>query len=128
MASKTEPPHSPLRRILFLQGLLVFALVVFLWPAGVIEPATLFLSAIFMGANFLLLGYGIRWLLAPFASKRRLGLGIGLLVVKLALFLGMVSALFMRAPLHAPSFAVGISSLLAAILMERVWFSPKEAD
>jgi hypothetical protein len=119
---------SPILRIELLHGLLVVVLLALLTPIKAVEPAALVLGALFMGVNFLLMSYGIRWLLAPFVSKRRAALGVALLVVKLALFLGLISALFIRLPLHAPSFAVGISCLLAAIMMERVWLLAREAE
>ena len=119
---------SAILRIELVHGVLVLGLLSLLVPERILEPGAFLIGAAFMGANFLLLGYGIRWLLAPFAAKGRVGLGISFLVVKLALFLGLVSALFFRINLDARSFAVGISSLLAAIVMEQLWASQWEAE
>ena len=119
---------SAILRIEVAHGLLVLGLLALLVPPRILEPGAFLIGAAFMGANFLLLGYGIRWLLSPFAAKGKVGLGVSLLVVKLALFLGLVSALFFRVQLHAPSFAVGVSSLLAAVLLERIWASQWETE
>lgn len=90
-------------------------------PVGILEPKALLLGGLFMGANFLLLGCGIRWLLTSFARKGRVGAGIFLLLLKFVLFLALVLALFVRVEFDVPSFAVGITCLLVAIVMERLW-------
>ena len=81
-----------------------------------------------MGVNFLLLGYGVRWLLDSFAARGRVRAGIFLLFMKFVLFLGLLSALLLRIQLEARSFAIGVSSLLIAIIMERVWASQREGE
>jgi hypothetical protein len=83
----------------------------------VLEPTALLLGGVFMGLNFLLLSVGIRWILSPTATKRRRSLGAALLVLKLLLFLGLVSALFFRMELDGVSFVVGVSSLLVASMI-----------
>ncbi len=102
-------------------GLLVLALLVLLVPPQILEPWALLLGGVFMGLNFLLLSYGIRWVLTPFAVKGRVRAGLCLLILKLGLFLGLLSALFFRFELDGPSFAVGISCLLVAIILESFW-------
>ncbi|HEY1267421.1 MAG TPA: hypothetical protein VGH16_09210 [Candidatus Binatia bacterium] len=101
------------------------ALVAVLWlalaPAKAVEPLSLLAGALFMGVNFLLLSSGIRWVLTPFAGKGRVRSGIVLLVVKMTLFLGAISLLLTRVRIDPLSFTLGFSSLLAAILVERVW-------
>lgn len=92
-----------------------------LLPTRLIEPWALSVGAIFMGVNFLLLSCGIRWVLTPFAEKGRVRTGMVLLVLKLLLFLGLVSVLLLRIELDPLSFAVGFSSLLVAIVVDRLW-------
>ncbi len=74
-----------------------------------------------MGVNFLLLSFGIRLVLKPFASKGRIKTGIVLLILKMVLFLGLVSALLFRIRLDPLSFTLGFTSLLIAVVAERVW-------
>ena len=102
-------------------GVLLLALLVMLVPLRILEPWALLLGGLFMGLNFLLLGYGIQWVFAPFAQKGRVQTGIFLLVLKMVLFLGLLWALFHRVRLDGPSFAVGVTSLLVAIFLERLW-------
>ena len=116
-----KPQGSAVLRIELWHGLLVLALLALLVPAGILYPWALLLGGLFMGGNFLLLSCGIRWLLTPFAVKGRLRAGIFLLLLKFALFLGLVLALFLRVQLDVPSFAVGVTCLLVAIVMERLW-------
>ncbi len=101
------------------------ALVAGLWlalaPAKAVEPISLMAGGLFMGINFLLLSSGIRWVLTPFAGRGRVRSGVALLVLKMALFLGAITLLFTRVRLDPLSFTLGFSSLLAAILVERVW-------
>lgn len=108
-------------RIELLHVLLVVGLWVALLPARVVEPTALVIGALFMGVNFLLLSCGIHWLLTPFAGKGRVKTGIFLLVLKMALFLGLVSVLLLRVQLDPLSFALGFSSLLVAIVLDRLW-------
>lgn len=118
---KLEPSRSPVLVIEMWHGILLLALVLLLVPMRILEPWALLLGGLFMGVNFLLLSYGIRWVLTPFAAKGRVRAGILLLLLKFALLLGLISTLFLRFKLDAPSFAVGVSSLLAAIVVERIW-------
>lgn len=101
------------------------ALVAILWlalaPIKAVEPTSLLAGGVFMGINFLLLSSGIRWVLTPFAGKGRVRSGVALLVLKMAIFLGALSLLLTRVRLEPLSFTLGFSSLLAAILVERVW-------
>lgn len=112
---------EPVLRIEVWHGLLLLALWLILLPLGLLDSAGLFLGGLFMGVNFVLLGLGIRYLLAPFAERRRVRTGIFLLVLKLVLFLGLLSALFVRLDVDPASFAVGVTCLLLAILAERGW-------
>ena len=59
-------------------------------------------------------------MLAPLAGRGRVKAGIGLLVAKTVLFLGLLMALFYRVDLDVLSFALGFSSLLVAIFVEAI--------
>lgn len=117
----TEPQGSTVFRIELWHGVLVLAMLTLLVPIGILEPKALLLGGLFMGVNFFLLTCGTRWLLSSLAKKGRVRAGIFLLLLKFALFLGLVLALFARVQLDVPSFAVGITCLLVAIVMERLW-------
>jgi hypothetical protein len=108
-------------RIELLHVVLIAALWLALAPMKAVDPASLLAGGLFMGINFLLLSSGIRWVLTPFAGKGRVRSGIVLLIVKMALFLGAISLLLTRVSLDPLSFTLGFSSLLAAILAERLW-------
>ena len=100
-------------------------LIAILWaalaPARLVEPGALVAGGLFMGVNFLLLSCGIRWVLTPFAGRGRVRTGVVLLVLKMALFLGVISLLLRRVEIDPLSFTLGLSSLLPAILLERAW-------
>jgi hypothetical protein len=78
----------------------------------------MWLGGAFMGVNFLLLYYGVAWLLTPLASRGRTRAGVALLTIKIALFLGLLSLVFFRFELDAISFSIGFSTLLVAIVIE----------
>jgi hypothetical protein len=105
-------------RIELWHGLMLLALLAILGPAKLIEPVGLLIGGLFMGVNFLLLGYGVAWVLTPLASRGRVKAGIGLLILKIAIFLALLTMLFFRFPVDAISFALGFSTLLLAILVE----------
>jgi hypothetical protein len=112
---------GPVVRIELLHALLVGGLWIVLLPTRVVEPWALLVGAVFMGVNFLSLSYGIRWVLAPFAGRGKIRTGLTLLVLKLGLFLGVISSLFLRVQVDPLSFTFGFSSLLLAIVLERLW-------
>lgn len=103
---------------------LLMLLVTFGW-SKLIEPTALLLGGVFMGVNFLLLSYGVAWLLTPLASNRRIKAGVALLVIKIIIFLGLLTTVFFRFDLDAISFAVGFSTLILAILVEAIRRSVK---
>lgn len=108
-------------RIELAHALLVAGLWVVLLPTRSVEPTALFMGALFMGVNFLLLSCSIHWVLTPFAGKGRIKTGIVLLTLKMLLFLGLVSTLLLRIQLDPLSFTLGFSSLLIAIVLDRLW-------
>lgn len=118
---KVESLRPAILRIEILHGVLVAGLIFLLLPLRLIEPWALLIGALFMGVNFLLLSCGISWVLTPFAGKGRIRTGIVLLTFKLVLFLGLISLLLFRIQLDPLSFAIGFSSLLLAIVLDRLW-------
>jgi hypothetical protein len=99
---------------------MLLALLVTLAPGKFVEPEGLLIGGLFMGINFLLLSYGVAWVLTPLAGKGRVKAGVGLLVVKIAIFLALLATLFFRVQVDALSFALGFSTLLLAILAETI--------
>jgi len=107
-------------RIELWHGLMLLTLLATLGPRKLVEPGALLIGGLFMAVNFLLLSFGIAWVLTPLAGKGRVKAGVGLLVFKMVMFLGLLTTLFFRFELHAISFALGFSTLLLAILVEAV--------
>jgi hypothetical protein len=99
---------------------MLLALLVTLAPGKFIEPEGLLIGGLFMGVNFLLLSYGVAWMLTPLAGQGRVKAGVGLLILKVAIVLALLAALFFRIQVDAISFALGFSTLLLAILVETV--------
>ena len=105
-------------RIELWQAILLITLLVTLGRSNSLDPIALITGAVFMGINFLLLSFGVAWVLTPLAGKGRVKAGVGLLVLKIVLFLGLLTTLFFRLDLDAISFAVGLSTLILAIFLE----------
>jgi hypothetical protein len=114
----TKNSRATLLRIELWHGLLLITLLLALGPMGIVEPWALAAGGIFMGVNFFLLGCGVWWVLTPLAGKGRIKTGLFLLGLKFLLFLGLLAALFFPLRIDAISFALGFSTLLAAILVE----------
>lgn len=109
-----------LLRIELWHGIFLLVLLAVLAPTKSVDPTALLAGGIFMGINFLLLGFGVAWLLTPLAGKGRVKTGIGLLILKIAIFLALLMTLFFRFNLDAISFALGFSTLILAIVLESV--------
>lgn len=124
----TQASGSAVVRIEMWHGIMLLALLGFLVPGGILEPKALLLGGLFMGVNFFLLSYGVRWLFAALAKKRKMGLGIFLLLLKFVLFLGLILALFTKVDIDAPSFALGITCLLIAIVVDTLWSFRKTGE
>jgi len=105
-------------RIELWHGALLLVLLAVLGPQRFIDPLALLAGGLFMGVNFILLSLGIAWVLMPFAGKGRVKAGVGLLAVKIIIFLALLSALFFKFNLDALSFALGFSTLILAIVIE----------
>jgi len=88
-----------------------------------IEPGSLLLGGVVMGVNFWLLRM-ITDLLRPGmfepAKRGRVTLAVGAMTLKFALFLGLLVALFRRLPIEGMSFALGVTLLLVACVIEAV--------
>jgi hypothetical protein len=121
MAIKAESLAPTVLRIELVHVLLVAAMWLAFFPTNIVESKSLLLGGLFMGVNFLLLTFGIRSVLAPFAGKGRIRTGVALLVLKMILFLGLLSVLLFRVRLEPLSFALGFTCLLVAITFERIW-------
>jgi hypothetical protein len=113
----TAANKTILRIELWHTGLLL-ALLGILAPAQLVEPTSMLLGGLFMGVNFLLLCYGVTWILTPLAGRGNVKAGVALLVTKVLLFLGLLSMVFFKFGMDAISFAVGFSTLLVAIVIE----------
>ncbi len=107
-------------RIEFWHVCLLLSLWATLGPSKFVDPTALLIGGVFMGINFLLLSFGVALVLTPLAGKGRVKAGVGLLVLKIVIFLGLLTALFFRFDLDALSFALGFSTLILAIVIETV--------
>ena len=118
-----EAHGLPVLRVEAWHALLALALAVTLAPLDILEPMGVLLGAVFMGVNFLLLGYGIRWVITPFASRGRVRAGIFLLIFKFVFLLGASWFVLTRISPDAVSFAVGVTCLVLAIFLDRLYDS-----
>jgi hypothetical protein len=105
-------------RIELWQAILLVTLLVTLGRSNSLDPTALVIGGAFMAINFLLLSFGVAWVLTPLAGKGRVKAGVGVLVLKIVLFLGLLTTLFYRLDFDAISFAIGFSTLIFAILLE----------
>lgn len=105
-------------RIELWQAVLLIALLAAFGRSTWLDPVALLVGGLFMAINFLLLSFGVAWVLTPLAGKGRVRAGIGLIVLKIILFMGLLTMLFFRLDLDAISFALGFSTLIVAILTE----------
>jgi hypothetical protein len=110
-------------RIELWHGLLLLATALTLGQSGFIELKALLIGGLFMGVNFFLLGFGVLWVLAPLASKGRVTAGVSLLILKIIIFLSLLTLLFLRFQIDGLSFALGFSTLILAIFVEAVIYS-----
>jgi hypothetical protein len=103
---------------------LLSTMAVMFGRTSAIDLTSLVVGGLFMGANFLLLSFGVAYLLTPMASKGRIKAGVGLLVLKIAMFLGLLITVFFHFNLDAISFALGFSTLIVAIFFETLRRNP----
>ena len=111
-------------RIELWHGILLIVLVLTLGQTRFVDPKALLLGGAFIGLNFFLLGFGILWVLTPLAGKGKVKAGIFLLVLKIIIFLGLLLILFFQYDIDGFSFALGFSTLIAAIFLEALmqWY------
>jgi len=85
------------------------------------EPGSVLLGGAVMGANFYLLRL-ITNLLRPDAfdpeKRARVALAVAAFVLKFGLFLGLLAALLWHLPIEGMSFALGVTLLLVACVLE----------
>lgn len=113
-------PVAAILRIELWHGLLLLALGLSLGHTKWLDIKAFLIGGAFMGLNFLLLGFGILWVLTPLAGKAKIGLGVSLLLVKMVVFLGLLTLLFFRFDIDGLSFALGFSTLIVAMVVEAV--------
>lgn len=80
------------------------------------EPGSVLLGGAVMGINFWLLRL-ITNLLRP-GGRARAALALGAFILKFTLFLALLAALFWRVPIEGMSFALGVTLLLVACVIE----------
>ena len=107
-------------RVELWHGVLLLVLLMTLGRSQMVEPTALFVGGLFMGVNFFLLSFGVAWVLAPLAGKGQVKAGISLLVLKIVIFLALLTTLFYRFELDAISFSIGFSTLILAIFLEAI--------
>ena len=107
-------------RVELWHGLLLLILFLTLGRSQIVEPTALVVGGLFMGVNFFLLSFGVAWVLTPLAGKGRVKAGISLLVLKIVIFLALLTTLFYRFDLDAVSFSIGFSTLILATFVEAI--------
>jgi hypothetical protein len=85
------------------------------------DAGSVLLGGLVMGANFWLLRIITNvlrpgWLEA--SARRRVALAVAAMTLKFGLFLALLAALFWRLPIEGMSFALGVTLLLVACLLE----------
>lgn len=120
MSAVEATAKKTILRIELWHGALLLVLLAALGPQRLVDPVALLAGGLFMGVNFILLSLGIAWVLMPFAGKGRVKVGVGLLALKILIFLALLSALFFKFSLDALSFSLGFSTLILAIVIEAV--------
>jgi hypothetical protein len=89
-----------------------------------IEPGSLLLGGAVMGVNVWLLRLitdVLRTDLFDPAKRGRVAVAVAAMVLKFAVFLGLLIALFGRVPIAGMSFALGVTLFLVACLLEVAW-------
>ena len=112
--------RNTILRIECWHAVLLATLFLALGRGNAIDGMALIAGGVFMGVNFFLLSFGVAAVLTPLASKGKIKLGVGLLVLKVVLFLALLMMVFFHFKLDAISFALGFSTLIVAIVVEAV--------
>ena len=110
--------HTTIEKIERLNILLVGVSALIGWLTGYVHVPSLIVGGVEMQANFWLLKKVVRTALSPSANevggKSR---AVIWFLAKGLFFLVLLSSLFIRYPVHAGSFAVGVSLLLLACMI-----------
>src|SRR5262245_44253433 len=110
-----------LRRIGRLHVGLLAAISAAAYATRWIDLGSVLLGGAVMGLNFWLL-YVISKYLRPDAEepgkRARTAMAVGAFTLKFGLFIGLLAALFWRLPIEGLSFAVGVTALLVACVIE----------
>jgi len=107
-------------RVELWHGAFLLILLATLGRSQLVEPTALVAGGLFMGVNFFLLSFGVAWVLTPLAGKGRVKMGLSLLILKIVIFLALLTTLFYRLNLDAISFSIGFSTLIVAIFLEAI--------
>ncbi len=113
-----------LERIELLHVVLLGVVALVAVATGWLSVGSVLLGGAVMGLNFRLLKEIVRRVLRP---GRGWYIALGLFVAKFGLFLGLLALVFWRVPVDGLSFAVGITLLLAACVIEALRFAPVTA-
>jgi len=82
-----------------------------------VSPISLFIGGAVMGVNLWTMGRIFQRVVRPTEEQRGVWV-VGLMVLKFALFLSLLAALFWRVPIDPVGFAVGVTVLLVACVVE----------
>jgi hypothetical protein len=95
-----------------------------------LEPLSVLLGGLVMGVNFWLLRL-ITNLLRRDAfdpgKRGRVAVAVAAMILKFGLFLALLAALFWRLPIEGMSFALGVTILLVACVLEAARHEPSAA-
>ena len=93
----------------------VLLALVFAWTSGRRAALSALGGGLVAVANLYLIRTAVSRLIA---APQRPAVGVGAVLIKLVLGVGMIAAAFARLPIEPVPFALGISVLLAAVLIE----------
>ncbi|HUI27469.1 MAG TPA: hypothetical protein VL403_15410 [Candidatus Kryptonia bacterium] len=110
-----------LERIELLHAGLLGTAAILAVATGWLHVGSLLLGGVVMGANFRLLKEIVRRVVRPGTGQTWALLLFG---AKFALFLGLLSLVFWRVPVDGLSFAVGVTMLLSACVVEALRATP----
>jgi hypothetical protein len=89
--------------------------VVFAWTSGGRAASSALGGGLVAVANLYLIRTAVSRLIA---TPHRPAVGVGAVLIKLVLSMGMIAAAFARLPIEPIPFALGVSVLFAAVLVE----------
>lgn len=110
-----------LERIEMLHAGLLGAAAILTVATGWLNLGSLLLGGLVMGANFRLLKEIVRRVVRPGNGQT---VALLLFGAKFVLFLGLLSLVFWRVPVDGLSFAVGVTLLLSACVVEALRVAP----